>query len=515
MSTLEGTNIGKGAAPEFWVKGSRDRPYRRTRFESLPDDVLLFIFSFYLDQAQDEERLPGERAEEWHALVHVCRRWRCVVFASPRRLRLRLVCTERRSVEEMNNIWPALPIVIRAVSCYPPNNPKLWEEYTHNIITALQLNDRVSEISFGGVACWIFESFVAVMKEPFPFLTSLMISSSRGNQLTLPNFFLGGSSPRLRSLHLDYVRFPALWTLLSSTSDLRKLFLRLISSIEYISPDAMVSCLSATTRLRSLHLDFDFGLGPPRSDREGPTRTRIALPALTHFSWKGASGYLNDLLTWIDAPQLYSMKMTFGRQAMRSAPQIALFIGRTERFKEPYRANLNNLRRSTELLFPLRTQTVHYPSPKLVVDCGGYAYFPAFWPLSYLAFPLSTVERLDVDGICASWQSAKEKIDWLKAFDVFVAVKDLCVSEGVALHVVQALQELSVERATEVLPALHSLFIEGLGPSGPVREAVEQFVATRQLSGHPVAVRPWTGSKVWTENLIAVDDNTSSASSII
>jgi hypothetical protein len=73
-----------------------------------------------------------------------------------------------------------------------------------------------------------------------------------------------------------------------------------------------------------------------------------------------------------------------------------------------------------------------------------------------------------------------------------VAVKDLFVSENLALHVVQALQALPVERATEVLPALHNLLIEGLKSSGPVHEAVEQFVATRQLAGHPVTVRPWT-----------------------
>jgi hypothetical protein len=86
----------------------------------------------------------------------------------------------------------------------------------------------------------------------------------------------------------------------------------------------------------------------------------------------------------------------------------------------------------------------------------------------------------------------------LEVFGFFVAVKDLCVSEKVALHVVQALQELSVERATEVLPALRNLFIEGLEPSGPVQEGIEQFVATRQLAGHPVAVCP----SVRTEDLI-------------
>jgi hypothetical protein len=385
-------------------------------------------------------------------------------------LRLRLVFTARRSVEEMNDIWPPLPIVI---IIWASNDRQEWvEEHTHNIVTALNYNDRVSEISFYDVPNKILEIFAAVMEKPFPLLTSLRISSWQATQMVL------------------------LRTLLSSTSDLRKLSLRFISGFRFISPDAMVSCLSATTRLKIL--DLDFGLASSDSDRDG--LTRIVLPNLTHFSWNGNSRYLNDLLARIDAPQLYSMKMTFNRWFVREAPEIALFIGRMERFKEPNRAYITILHSSAELLFPLRTQTVHYPSLKLVTD-----YQPP-WPLSYLVqtcrssfLPLSTVEQLDIDGV--RWQPPTENAEWLEVLGLFVAVKDLCVSEKVALHVVRALQELSVERATEVLPALRNLVIEGLEVSGPIQGAVEQFVATRQLAGHPVAARPWAPFKIGTENL--------------
>jgi hypothetical protein len=332
------------------------RPYQKTRIESLPDDVLLLIFSFYLDRAQDEEKWSGERTEEWHALVHVCRRWRCVVFASPRHLRLRLVCTMRRPVKEMNDIWPALPIVI--VIRASDYRQEWVEEHTHNTISALNYNDRVSEISFYDVPDRQLDIFAGVMEEPFPLLTSLRISSRQGRTLLdLPDFFLGGSAPRLQSLHLDYVRFPALWTLLSSTSDLRKLSLRLNSGFRHISPDTILSCLSATTRLTTLDLDFGVSVSPSDSEREGPTR--IVLPALTHLSWNGTSRYLDDLLARIDAPQLYSMKMTFDIELLPDAPHVSRFIGRMERFKEPNRANITMLSHSAELIFPLRTQTVH------------------------------------------------------------------------------------------------------------------------------------------------------------
>jgi hypothetical protein len=54
-----------------------------------------------------------------------------------------------------------------------------------------------------------------------------------------------------------------------------------------------------------------------------------------------------------------------------------------------------------------------------------------------------------------------------------------------------ALQQLTEGRTVEVLPAVHSLFFEGLEPPGPVPEGIKLFAAARQLSDHPVAVQSW------------------------
>jgi len=61
------------------------------------------------------------------------------------------------------------------------------------------------------------------------------------------------------------------------------------------------------------------------------------------------------------------------------------------------------------------------------------------------------------------------------------------------LHYALALRELAGERVTKVLPTLQNLFIEGLEPSGPIQEALGQFVAARQLSGLPVVIHRWDG----------------------
>ena len=52
----------------------------------VPDVALLTIFDIYMDE---------EKIETWQTLVHVCRKWRNIVFGSPRRLNLRLFCTAR------------------------------------------------------------------------------------------------------------------------------------------------------------------------------------------------------------------------------------------------------------------------------------------------------------------------------------------------------------------------------------------------------------------------------------
>ena len=57
------------------------------RIDILPDDVLLEIFDFYMIIPS---YTGNPRYKAWQSLVHVCRRWRILVFGSPRRLDLRL-----------------------------------------------------------------------------------------------------------------------------------------------------------------------------------------------------------------------------------------------------------------------------------------------------------------------------------------------------------------------------------------------------------------------------------------
>ena len=75
----------------------------------------------------------------------------------------------------------------------------------------------------------------------------------------------------------------------------------------------------------------------------------------------------------------------------------------------------------------------------------------------------------------------------------FKGLEDLYLGKGLEVYYALALQELSGGRVTEVLPALQNLFTQDLGTSGPIWEALGQFVAARQLSGLPVMVHSWGG----------------------
>jgi hypothetical protein len=145
--------------------------------DKLTDNVLLEIFDFYLDN----ENPSGLRnVDVWHTLVHVCRRWRNVVFASPRRLNLRLLCRRDRPVRAMLDIWPALPIVIEDIWI------GMWEVGLDNIIAALEHPDRVCSISFYNFPSSVGEALAAAMQVPFPELTHLVLWSKIDLRLSFP-----------------------------------------------------------------------------------------------------------------------------------------------------------------------------------------------------------------------------------------------------------------------------------------------------------------------------------------
>ena len=293
--------------------------------DTLPDGVLLEIFNFYLIRGPD---VSLYQARKWHTLVHVCRRWRNIVFASPRTLDLHIHCTARTHVKEMLDIWPIAPIEI---CCgWSPLATFLQHGGVDNIIAALEHNERVCQIDLDGFPGLLLDRVTAAMQKPFPDLTHLSIVLWEKEWLpVIPVGFLDGSAPRLRSCVVGGIQFPGIWELLLTANRLVILHLNGIPPSTTISPEAMVTFLSMMPNLEQLWLLFLESHWPDQASRHPPPPTHIALPALTRFQFHGDSEYMEDLCSRIDAPLLDDFRFSFffGRY---DTPRICDFVNRTK-----------------------------------------------------------------------------------------------------------------------------------------------------------------------------------------
>ena len=439
--------------------------------DMLPDVALLEIFHFYVD---DDFWMTT-----WYTLVHVCRKWRDVVFGSPRRLNLRLWCNASTPVKERLDVWPQLPIAIAG------SGRGKWG--VDNLVAALKHNDRICHIHIRSDSSLQMEKVLAAMQQPFPALTILSLEGETA--AVAPASFLGGSAPALQELFLGFISFSGLPRLLLSAPHLVQLELWDIHHSGYISPEAMVTCLSALTRLETLVIRFESPRSrPDRITRRPPPLTRILLPALATLEFTGVSEYLEDFVARIDAPLLKKLEMAFFYQLIFDIQQLTQFIGRTPELKAR-----DNLR----VLFSGGIVWVIVEELEYSISCG-----PSDWLLSSMAqlcssfFPQAlfpALEHLYILDYGLDWQDDVENSQWLEVLHTFAAVKDFYISSTLIPLIAPALQELVGERVMEVLPALQTLFLEEPLPSGPVEESIGQFVAARQLAGHPIVVSRWDG----------------------
>ena len=469
-----------------------DRLYQRATIDALPENVLLEIFEFYLGKREDDPDgiVYHHIYDGWQRLIHVCHRWRCIVFASPRRLDLKLYCTPQRSVNSNTlDIWPALPIVIYT-------RGMVFNEDATNIIAALRHHNRVCKIYYYNEQSRdsLLKEFAAI-GEPFPALTSLYLCSFGQNVPVLPDSFLGGSAPCLRSLRLAGIPYPSIGNLLSSTTNLVRLSLWRIPHSGYIAPETIVPCLSMMPRLKSLLLGFQYPRSRAhRSSRHPPPLTRAVFPNLTFLYFTGDIQYLEDILSQIETPILNESDFCFFNQLIFDAPLLGHFIRRTETFMTTHTARVQFSSWGVCVTLSGREEMPNNDREalRLEVSCE-----PLDWQLSAVVqvlnsflFSLPTLESLEIAVSRKDWQAEIEVIQWQELLHLFTSVKDMTLRfEDSVRLVAPALQELAEERATEVLPALQNIFLStDWRPSGPVKEAIEQFIAARQLYGQTVTV---------------------------
>ena len=459
------------------------------RIDVLPDDVLLGIFDFYMIMNPPHDKT---RTEAWQTLVHVCRRWRNLVFGSPRRLKLQLFCTPQTPARDTLDVWPALPLII--------NGSLAPKETTDNVVAALGQSNRICQVRlYLNKLSGRLEEVLAPMQVSFPELTDLRLSSYETLPI-IPDSFLGGSAPRLRILILDSISFPGLSKLLLSATHLVVLRLHAIPHSGYFSPQAIVASLSVLSSLEELFLQFRSPQSRPDwGSRRPPPSNRSILPALKRFGFKGVTEYLEELVTGIDIPHLSYATITFFNQIDFDCPRLAQFIDRTPAFRgrDEARVEFNHFTANVTL----RHRTSDSGDDDLLINIPCRE---PDWQLSSIEQvcnslpPFSLVEDLYIGRLYPEpvWKDgAIEDALWLDLFLPFITAKNLYLSKKYAPGIAAALQELVGSRITDMLPSLQNIFMEGLEPSGSFQENIGQFLATRQLLGHPITISVWAMSE--------------------
>jgi hypothetical protein len=435
--------------------------------------VILNIFRYYL--------VASPRF--WPRLTHICRKWRHIVFASQRTLRLRLFFTHGTPVLKTLDCWPALPFVVQYGGLQAPCPPATEDE--DNIVAALMQSDRVSSISLT-VASSLLEKLSAI-ERPFSQLEELVLLSRDSVPLTLPGAFRWGL--RLRTLHLTRAAIPTLPELLSPCTGLVDLQLHKIPKLGYFSPDAFANALSRMIHLRLLSLHFlSFTL--PRNYRDLPPQSgeRVVLPTFTCFKYRGTSEYLDSFVDRIDAPRLEDIDIRFFGEPRMVALQVAQFINRIEMQKSHRRADILSSEHAISISFtqpeaPSRLE-LQISSELLTrqLSCAAQICncFSGF---------LLGVEHL---RICVmrptSEHDDNDREEWLKLIHPFRGTKWVHVVGKYSTNIVLALQHSQMRRES-VLPALNKLFIREPEPRyAPLRDAVASFLHSHRLSDHIIGV---------------------------
>ena len=457
----------------------------------LPDDVLLNIFLF--DRASYDTYLDYGRLTlswGWNRLVHVCHKWRSIIFESPIVFDLKLVCRPwtRRG---LTGVWPSLPIVITNVI-----DVSMPKDYSFEAVTVHR--NRVREMKLVRLSSQLVKRVISVMQDQFPELIHFFLGIdrflafiSREAFPILPDGFLVESATRLQSLRLRHTAFPTLPKLLLSATDLVHLDLKYIPHSGYFSPQAIVTGLAALANLESLHIGFESPQSRPKQgSRLLPPQTRTVLPALSRFEFRGVSEYLEDLVSRIDAPLLDSILITFFHQLIFDIPQLAQFMGRTTRFQALDGVHLEFEYSSVHVGYLPPVQSYEEKSG-LEISCRKLDWqlsslTQVFTPLFPSIYMVEDLYIYEPSWPHSKWPQDIENMQWLEVFHPFTSVKNLYVCRELAQSISLALQEL-----IEVLPTLRALFLQELQESGPEQKAIGEFVAARQLLGHPVAVSHW------------------------
>ena len=465
--------------------GPSNRDMTTITIDVLPNDTLLDIFDFY--RIDTVYNFGNRLGWEWDRLVHVCRRWRQIIFGSPLRLQLQLRCTNNTPIRTHLGIWPPLPLIIE-YNLFAGRAPN----HEDNLLAALENPDRVAllDLRFGDK----HSKLVTVLQKPFPMLTELRLKLELVEQL--PGRCLGGSMPCLQELHIHYPPLSLLRLLpmlLVSIPGLVTLDLSDIPPTGYISPQEMATCLSILTRLTSLSIEFQvadvtFAL-PEQIDPA--TLTPIILPSLTSICFKGICAYMEGLMVQIDCPCLRKIDLSYfypslGFQVM----QLSNFINRSEDHQPTLFSRTEVNIGEWEIALHVFPKGPDSFSISLRLRYYEWEVSDLLHVFSKFSQTLSNTHNLHI-GFSGNRGTEMGHSEWVQLLRPFTTMKALRIYGDLAEDAALFLEDIDAEMATDLFPALEIICItKGLleFSSSSIAKSVAKFCAVRRPSGRPVTL---------------------------
>jgi hypothetical protein len=237
----------------------------------------------------------------------------------------------------------------------------------------------------------------------------------------------------------------------------------------------------------TLSIRFQSPTSRPNQRRAAPL-TRVVLASLASFEFHGVCEYLEDLVARIDAPQLTFFEITYFNQLDFRVPELSQFISRAEHLQAALfeRAFVNCRENKVNVLLRGKAQP-RQSCLSIQISCQGLDWQVSSITqlISQSSTMLADVRYLSIDetDLQPNWRDDIDHGEWLPLLRPFVAVQTLRVGRRLTGHISLALEDVAEVTVEEVLPYLHSLYLEGQPATN-----VKRFTTARLRSDRPVTI---------------------------
>jgi hypothetical protein len=445
----------------------------------IPDELLVEIFDFYRQH-------NVHSYQWWFKFIHVCKRWRAVMFASSSRLDLCFVLKPKMGGHMktiMSRHFPPLPIQIK----YDREYPALKSKDMSRVLAALKRPDRIRGIAFTGDSDNFRKLFKAT-KCPFPALESLELCVDHAT-LTIPVTFLRGSVSHLRTLSLHHFSLQSISRFLSSIPTLT--YLSLVFYDDIGLPSSMLrlfSNLQSMPCLCHLHLEITSRI----TNEAQPTKPeeKIPLSKLTSFRYHGHSAFLNTFMAEFAAPSLREVDIQLGDNALPPIPYIPQFIDDIGEHYHAVRLSLD--RYFVQLSLFGHSEYAGHHSPRFILRSKRFP--ESMMQMSgafYSKIVTTELSIIFLDNVYAD----EDFVPWRRFFLQFPSLKGLRMYGTNNLRIATAFHQDHEGLNLAFLPALEEIEL-CMGSIFPCPEnqcaselaAFEPFVSARQQVGLPVKI---------------------------